>query len=132
MEARTQQNPMLPLLEQLTSLARQQQGVPVIIDYEHLVRCVVKVFREEWQKAKRNSKEIISQAEAYERYNRSVITNLVRRGKLQQYRYECKEVEDEDGNICRRPVGKLFYRVSEIEQALEDANLLKGTRRVNV
>ena len=123
---------MLPLLDQLTTLAKQQQGVPVIIDYEHLVRCVVRVFREEWDKAMKTSKRLISQAEAYERYNRSVITNLVARGKLQQHRYECKEIEDEDGNVCRLPVGKIFYRVSEIEHALEDANLLKGTRRVSL
>lgn len=123
---------MLPLLDQLTTLAKQQQGVPVIIDYEHLVRCVVRVFREEWEKAQKNSQVIISQAEAYERYNRSVITNLVARGKLQQHRYECKEILNEEGTVSRIPTGKIFYRISEIEHAIEDANLYKGTRRVSL
>lgn len=126
---RSQQNPMLPLLDQLTSLAKQQQGVPVVIDYDHLVRCVVQVFREEWTKAKHNPKVIISQAEAYTKYNRSVVQNLVRRGRLQQYRFECREVEDEDGNIYRTAKGCIYYRVAEIEQAIEEGNLYRGLKR---
>lgn len=128
---RAQQNPMLPLLNQLTSLAKQQQGVPVVIDYNHLVRCVVQVFREEWAKAKRNPKVIIAQAEAYEKYNRSVIQTLVRRGKLQKYRFDCREAEDEDGNIYRTAKGNIYYRVAEIEQAIEDGNVYKGLKKMN-
>ena len=128
----TQQNPMLPLLEQLTSLAKQQQGVPVVIDYENLVRCVVEVFREEWRKAKRNPKVFMSQREAYDRYNRSIIQTLVRRNKLQKYRFDDVELEDEDGNTFIAPKGNIYYRIFDIEQAIEECNLYKGTRRVSL
>lgn len=73
---------------------------------------------------------LIRQAEAYSRYGRRVIVSLVRRGKLQKYRFDIREEENEEGLIEKSAAGNVYYRLAEIENAIEEGNVLKGTRRV--
>ena len=130
--ARTNGNPVAQLLQQALSLTQQQVGIPVLIDYESIARAVIKVMREEQKREDRNPERLLQQAEVYRRYGKEVILTLVRRGKLQKYRFDLVEKYDEEGNVVKYPKGYVYYRPAEIEAAIEENNLLKGVKNVEV
>ena len=127
---KTNGNPVAQLLEQALSLTNFQVGIPVIIDYDSIVQAAIKAYREEQERKAKDPKVLIRQAEAYSRYGRRVIVSLVRRGKLQKYRFDIREEENEEGLIEKSAAGNVYYRLAEIENAIEEGNVLKGTRRV--
>lgn len=123
-------NPVAALLQQALSLAEKSAGIPVIVDYEAITRAAIRAAREERAKIAADPKVLLTQNEAHIRYGKSVITALVRRGYLQQYKFDLREAYDEEGNLITKAKGVIYYRVIEIENALEDGNVLKGTRRI--
>lgn len=123
-------NPVATLLEQALTLAQHSAGIPVIVDYDAITRAAIKVAREEREKIASDPKILLTQNEAHIRYGKSVITALVRRGYLQQYKFDLREAYDEEGCLIRKAKGVVYYRVIEIEKALEEGNVLKGTRRI--
>lgn len=123
-------NPVTALLLQALSLSENSMGVPVIVDYEAITRAAIKVAREEREKIAADPKILLTQNEAHIRYGKSVITALVRRGYLQQYKFDLREAYDEEGDLVKRAKGVVYYRIIEIEKAIEDGNVLKGTRRI--
>lgn len=123
-------NPVATLLQQALSLTESSVGIPVIVDYDAITRAAIKATREEREKIAANPKVLITQNEAHTRYGKSVIIALVRRGYLQQYKFDLREAYDEDGCLIKKAKGVVYYRVIEIEKALEDGNVLKGTRRI--
>lgn len=131
---KSQINPMLPLLEQMKAIAERQEGIPIVVnvDYDCIAQAVIKAYREEQERKAKDPKVLIKQAEAYKRYGRRVVVSLVRRGKLQKYQFDLREEEDEEGNIEKSAAGNVYYRVAEIERAIEEGNVLKGTRRIQI
>lgn len=123
-------NPVSALLQQALSLTERSPGIPVIVDYDAITRAAIKVAREEREKIAADLKVLVTQNEAHIRYGKSVIIALVRRGYLQQYKFDLREAYDEEGNLIKKAKGVVYYRVIEIEKALEDGNVLKGTRRI--
>lgn len=123
-------NPLAALLQQALSLAGNSQGIPVVVDYDAITRAAIKVAREERERIASDPKILITQNEAHTRYGKSVIIALVRRGYIQQYKFDLKEIYNEEGELIKKTKGVVYYRVIEIEKALEDGNVLKGTRRV--
>ena len=123
-------NPVAALLQQALSLSEKSTGIPVIIDYEAITRAAIKAVREEREKIASDPKRLVTQNEAHIRYGKSVIVALVRRRYLQQYKFDLQEVYDEEGNLIMKAKGVIYYRVIEIEKAVEDGNVLKGTRGV--
>lgn len=123
-------NPVAALLQQALSLSEKSTGIPVIIDYEAITRAAIKAVREEQEKIASDPKRLVTQNEAHIRYGKSVIVALVRRRYLQQYKFDLQEVYDEEGNLIKKAKGVIYYRVIEIEKAVEDGNVLKGTRGV--
>ena len=67
--------------------------------------------------------------ETQDTYGKSVINALVKRGFLQQYKFDTREAVDREGNPIIKAKGVIYYRIAEIEKAIEDGNILKGTRR---
>lgn len=122
-------NPVAPLLRQALSLVQDSVNIPVIIDYEEITRAAIEAYRKEQERKARNPRILVTQNEAVTLYGRSVIKALVRRGKLEQYKFDMQEVEDLEGNIIRRAKGTIYYRLAEIEKAVEEGNVYKGTRR---
>lgn len=131
MEA-TSNNPVATLLQQALSLTENSAGIPVIVDYEAITRAAIRAAREERERMASDPKVLLTQNEANIRYGKSVITALVRRGYLQQYKFDLREVYDEEGNLIKKAKGVIYYRIIEIEKALEDGNVLKGTRRIKL
>ena len=123
-------NPVATLLQQALSLTEKSVGIPVIVDYDAITRTAIKVAREEREKIAADPKVLLTQNEAHIRYGKSVITALVRRGYLQQYKFDLREAYDEDGSLIKKAKGVVYYRVVEIEKAIEEGNVLKGTCRI--
>lgn len=119
-------NPVAALLQQALLLAEKSAGIPVIVDYEAITRAA----REERAKIAADPKVLLTQNEAHIRYGKSVIKALVKRRKLEQYRFDLREAYDEDGNLIKKAKGTIYYRVIDIEEAIEEGNLLKGIRRM--
>lgn len=123
-------NPVAALLQQALSLSEKSVGIPVIVDYEAITRAAIRAAREERERIASDPKVLVTQNEAHIRYGKSVIIALVRRGYLQQYKFDLREAYDEKGNLIKKAKGVIYYKVVEIEKALEDGNILKGTRRI--
>lgn len=122
-------NPVVALLQQALSLLEKSAGIPVIVDYDAITKAAIKAVREERKRIAADPKVLLTQNEAHIRYGKSVIKALVKRGKLEQYKFDLREVYDEEGNLIKKAKGVIYYKVVEIEKALEDGNVLKGTRR---
>ncbi|RHO67726.1 hypothetical protein DW083_17270 [Parabacteroides sp. AF48-14] len=123
-------NPITPLLQQALSIAEKSAGIPVVVDYEAITRAAIKASREERERIASDPKVLLTQNEAHIRYGKSVITALVRRGYLQQYKFDLREAYDENGTLIKKAKGVVYYRIIEIEKAIEEGNVLKGTRRI--
>lgn len=128
----TKENPAVGLLLQAVALLQNTNGIPVVIDYEAITRQAVKAAREEMQRWRKDPRVLITQNEANQRYGKSVITSLVRTGYLQQYKFGFRESYDENGEKIVRSKGVIYYRTTDIEEAIENGNVLKGVRRVRV
>lgn len=69
---------------------------------------------------------VLSKAEAEKQFSADIITSLVKRGLLQDYQFGVDETEDEDGNLIKKPKGRIYYRRIDILEAMEKGNVLKG------
>ena len=104
-----------------------KQNAPTI-DYDAIVAAARKVLKEEQCKMKRDPRVLLTQNEAKNIYGKEVIPRLVKRGFLQKYKFDTREVIDKDGEPIKKAKGTIYYRVSEIEKAIEEGNVLSGTR----
>ena len=121
-------NPLASLLRQALDLTENTTGIPVDIDYEAISRAAIKAAREERDRIFSDPKVLVTQNEAHNIYGKSVITALLRRGKLQPYKFDMTEAYDKSGDLVKR----VYYRVAEIDNAIEEANVLKGIRRIGI
>lgn len=103
------------------------QKMPAI-DYDAIVAAARKALKEEQNKMKNDPRVLLTQNEAKNIYGKSVIPALVKRGFLQKYKFDTREVIDKDGEPIKKAKGVIYYRVSEIEKAIEEGNVLSGTR----
>ena len=126
MEA-TQSNPAMALLQQAMELISPKMSIPVVIDYDAITKAAVRTVAEERKKI--YNRVLFTQKEAQDTYGKSVINALVKRGFLQQYKFGTREAVDREGNPIIKAKGVIYYRIAEIEKAIEDGNILKGTRR---
>ena len=126
MEA-TQSNPAMALLQQAMELISPKMSIPVVIDYAAITKAAVRTVAEERKKI--YNRVLFTQKEAQDTYGKSVINALVKRGFLQQYKFDTREAVDREGNPIIKAKGVIYYRIAEIEKAIEDGNILKGTRR---
>lgn len=120
-------NPVASLLQQALGLVSSNLSIPVVIDYNAITRAVFKALNEDRKKIQ--SRVLITQKDAMDTYGQSVIKSLVKRGFLQQYKFDVKEMVDREGNSIKKTKGVIYYRVEEIERGVEEGNVLKGTRR---
>lgn len=126
MEA-TQSNPAMALLQQAMELISPKMSIPVVIDYDAITKAAVRTVAKERKKI--YNRVLFTQKEAQDTYGKSVINALVKRGFLQQYKFDTREAVDREGNPIIKAKGVIYYRIAEIEKAIEDGNILKGTRR---
>ena len=122
-------NPLASLLRQALDLTENTTGIPVDIDYEAISRAAIKAAREERDRIFSDPKVLVTQNEAHNIYGKSVITALL---KLQPYKFDMTEAYDKSGDLVKRAKGVVYYRVAEIDNAIEEANVLKGIRRIGI
>lgn len=117
------------LLEQVKLLVRlEEQKKESVIDYDAIVAAAKKALKEEQLKMKSDPRVLVTQNEAKNIYGKEVIPRLVKRGFLQKYKFDTREVIDKDGEPIKKAKGTIYYRVSEIEKGIEEGNVLAGTR----
>lgn len=117
MEA-TQSNPAMALLQQAMELISPKMSIPVVIDYDAITKAAVRTVAEERKKI--YNRVLFAQKEAQDTYGKSVINALVKRGFLQQYKFDTREAVDREGNPIIKAKGVIYYRIAEIEKAIED------------
>ena len=69
---------------------------------------------------------VLSKAEAEKQFSAEIISTLVKRGLLQDYQFGVEETEDEEGNMVKKPKGRIYFRRIDILEAMEKGNNLKG------
>ena len=120
---------MTPQEAQTEQALRQLiQGMMRPIDTAEIARVAareaIRCYRQEIEKA--DGKRLITKKQADDLYGRNVIEALVRRGHLKPRRFDEAKVTAEDGEVYMRPKGNVYFKMAEIEQAIEVGNLLKG------
>lgn len=123
-------NPVASLLEQALGLVSSNMNIPVVIDYNAIVKAAVKTVDEERRRI--YPRVLLTQKEASDTYGQSVIKALVKGGYLQQYKFGIRDTVDREGNPVKKARGVIYYRMEEIEQSIEEGNVLKGTRRSKI
>lgn len=98
------------------------------IDYDKIVNVARKAIREEQEKIRQNPKVLMPQFEAFNVYGQQVIRALLKRGFIEKYKFDYRDVIGTDGEPITKTKGVIYYRVSDIEKGIEKANVLKGTR----
>ncbi len=121
-------NPVQALLSQAIALADPDLLRPKI-DYEELAKAAIKAVREEEKRMRSNPKVLLTQDKANKIYGQNVIRSLFKRGLIEPYKFDFRDTVDEEGNLIKKTKGVIYYRVSDIESAIEEGNVLKGTRR---
>lgn len=122
-------NPVARLLEQAMILIESSKPVAVVVDYEAITKAAIHAVKEERKRILEDPRTLVTQSEAHNMYGKSVITSLVKSGHLQQYKFGKREVYDSEGDLIIKTKGVVYYRIVEIEEAVESGNVLKGTRR---
>ena len=128
-------NPKNPAGKALAALLEQALGLvntaqpPLVarIDYQELTRAVIRQYNEE--KRRMWDRVLVTQNEAEKMYSKPVIRQLVRTGALLPYRFGTREAIDREGNPVVKPKGAIYYRLAEIEQAIEEKNLYKNLNK---
>ena len=116
--------------EVITEQALRQliQGMMRPIDTAEIARVAareaIRCYRQEIEKT--DGKRLLTRKQADDLYGRNVIEALVRRGHLKPMRFDEARVIDEDGEVYMKPKGNVYFKLIEIEQAIEAGNLLRG------
>lgn len=104
-------------------------GIEPILDYalKRGIEIGINAFKNQ-EKAKLNDKRVlIVKSDAEKRFGgRMVIKNLEKRGLITPYQFGIEEVIDEDGIPVKRGQGYIYYKLSDLNEAIENGNLLKG------
>lgn len=69
---------------------------------------------------------VLTKSEAEKEFSVEIISTLVKRGLLQDYQFGITEVMDEDGNLIKKPKGRVYFLRVDILVAMVKGNLLKG------
>ena len=119
---------MIPQDTQTEQAVRQLiQGMMRPIDTAEIARVAareaIRCYRQELERT--DGKRLLTKKQADDTYGRSVIDALVRRGYLKPRKFDMTEVT-EDGETYMKPKGNVYYKLTEIEAALDAGNLLQG------
>lgn len=99
-----------------------------LIDYDKIAEASIKAVKKEQEKMRKNPKVLMPQFEAFKVYGQQVIRALLKRGFLEKYKFDYRKEIGTDGEPITKTKGVIYYRVSEIEEGIEKANVLRGTR----
>ena len=117
------------LLEQVKLLIQiEEQPKKTTIDYDAIVAATRKALKNEMREMRTDDRVLMTQNEAKKTYGKSVISALVKRGVIEQYKFDTRDAIDKDGEPIKKAKGVIYYRVAEIEKGIEEGNILKGTR----
>lgn len=123
-------NPITKLLEQAIILIEASSPVKVIVDHEAITKAAIHAAQEERKRMIADPRILVTQSEAHSMYGKSVITSLVKSEHLQQYKFGLREVLDSEGDLVKKTKGVVYYRIVDIEKAIEEGNMLKGIRKL--
>lgn len=83
---------------------------------------------EERKKREREGKILATRRWLENRYGSTPIRALIKLRLIFPYSFGMEEMEDPDGNVVVRKKGVDYYRVSDVERALEDFNNYKSIK----
>ena len=103
-----------------------------ILDYalKRGIEIGIRAYKNERESKLNDKRILIVKSDAEKRFGgRMVIKNLEVRGLIAPYQFGIEEVIEEDGNPIKRGQGYIYYKLSDLNEAIENGNLLKGVRR---
>ena len=96
------------------------------------IRMGIEAYKQEEKARKANPRILVVKSKAEKMVGgRMVLKSLEKRGFIFPYQFGVEEMIDEDGEPFKRAQGRIYYKLSELCDALEDGNLLKDLRRVH-
>ena len=110
-------------IETMESIS-QKMGERKEIDLQAVVVLVMETM--ERQRQRMNQKILVTQNEACGLYGTSVIRTLKKRGLITPCKFDTKEFTGRTGEKVTKGKGVIYYRLSDIDKAVEDGNILKG------
>ncbi|WP_321437294.1 hypothetical protein [uncultured Bacteroides sp.] len=96
---------------------------------EQGIKLGIAAYRNEEKQKRANPRILIVKSEAEKMVGgRMVLKALEKRGFIFPYQFGIEDMIDEDGNLLKKIQGRVYYRLCEIEKALENGNLLSSIR----
>lgn len=91
------------------------------------IKIGIETYKNEQKAKERDKRILITKSDAENRVGgRTILRHLEKRGCIQPYRFSEEEVIDEDGDLIKRSNGSIYYKLSDLMEALEKGNLLRG------
>ena len=109
------------ILDQITRLEIAVHLIQVPTK-EEIVGLVIQTMCSEQRRL--SEKVLVTQNEANQRYGKNVIRSLRNRRILKPYKFDTKSYFDSDGEEVTVSKGTIYYRLSDIEDALEKGNVI--------
>lgn len=100
------------------------------MEERELTKIAARVYElvEERKKREREGKILATRRWLENRYGSTPIRALIKLRLIFPYSFGMEEMEDPDGNVVVRKKGVDYYRVSDVERALEDFNNYKSIK----
>lgn len=89
---------------------------------------VYKIIEQVRLKQMRSEKTIATRDWFDKRYGESVMRKLVAQKLIYPYAFGTREERDPEGQPVKRRKGAIYYRVADVESAIEDYNIYKTLR----
>lgn len=68
---------------------------------------------------------LICKSDAEDRFGSGVLKNLEKRKLIYPYQFGIEEVMDEEGEPIKKAKGYIYYKLSDLIEAIEKGNILK-------
>lgn len=86
----------------------------------------IESYKNEERSRKKNPRILIVKSDAEDKVGgRMVLRSLEKRGFISPYQFGVEEMIDEDGEPIKKAQGRIYYKLSELCEAIENGNLLK-------
>lgn len=88
----------------------------------------IEAYKNERAANLRNKKILICKSDAEERFGSGVLRSLEKRKLVFPYQFGVEEVVDESGEPVKKAKGYVYYKLSELTEAIEKGNVLRCIR----
>ena len=96
------------------------------------IKLGIEAYKNERNANLKNKKILICKSNAEDRFGSGVLKNLEKRKLIYPYQFGIEEVVDEEGEPIKKAKGYIYYKLSDLIEAIEKGNILKCLQKIQM